>query len=126
MRVDYKEAVGALEDGEYVLAEQKLTYIIESIDRQLTSPSQLAVVYNDRGQARYRQVRFQEAVEDYEVALRLSPDEAVVHYNRSTILYRMGDYLGALPGFYRALQLDKDNTEFEQGYKACKQRVDGE
>ena len=27
--------------------------------------------------------------------------QAVIHYNRSTILYRMGDYFSALPGFQK-------------------------
>ena len=52
------------------------------------SPDQLAALYNDRGQAKYLQVRFSEATADYDLALQLNPEQAVFHYNRSTVVYR--------------------------------------
>lgn len=50
----------------------------------------LARLYNDRGHARYMQVHFDAAVEDYSKAVKHDRDLAVAFYNRGTVHYRMG------------------------------------
>ncbi|XP_069947989.1 uncharacterized protein [Cherax quadricarinatus] len=93
---------------------------------------QIALVYNDRGQCRYMQVYFDEAVTDYTEAIKLDPTLAVAYYNRGTIYYRlcagmpqetgeMQSYLQkALDDLEEALKLAPDNLEFLEGLKNCK------
>ena len=49
----------------------------------------MAQLYNERGVSRYKQVFFDEAVEDYTQALKLNPALAPAYYNRATINYRL-------------------------------------
>jgi len=121
MKFGYEDA---LRDGKNKEAEDKLSDIIDNVDLDQIEVRQLALLYNDRGQARYRQVKFWEAKDDYDLAIKLYPDEAVIHYNRSTILYRMGDYFSALPGFQKAVELDGNNAEFKEGLNATQLEID--
>lgn len=108
-----------LHNGKYAEAELALSRILEKIDPSLIPARDLALLYNDRGQARYQQVKFYEAVEDYDLGIRLYSREGSMHYNRSTILYRMGDYTEALSGFKKAVELAPENAEFKAGLESC-------
>ena len=50
----------------------------------------VAIAFNNRGHSRYMQVKFDEAVEDYNEAIKLNPKLSVSYYNRGTIFYRLG------------------------------------
>ena len=108
-----------LHNGKFAEAELALSSIIENIDTNSIPARDLALLYNDRGQARYQQVKFYEAREDYDLGIRLYPGEGSIHYNRSTILYRMGDYTEALSGFKKAVELAPENAEFKAGLESC-------
>jgi len=118
MTLDYEEA---LFTGRYKEAEERVSQLLEG-SHELTR-EELAVLYNDRGQARYQQVKFWEAKEDYQQALLLNPAVGAFHYNLSTILYRMGEYRSALAGFEKAVAIAPSNPEFVEALTACQQRV---
>jgi len=67
------------------------------------------------------QVKFNEAVVDYEKGRELCSDIPAIHYNRATILYRMGKFQEAMEGFQVSLKQDPNNEEFILALKACKQ-----
>ena len=59
----------------------------------------------------------------YEAALREDPRLAVAHYNRATVLYRMGKFSEAEAGFVKAAELDSCNEEFKLGLSACREAL---
>ncbi|MPC30354.1 Tetratricopeptide repeat protein 32 [Portunus trituberculatus] len=81
-------------DRLYSQALTKLTAL------QDTQSALLAQLYNERGVCRYKQVYFDDAIEDYSQALKLNPSLAAAHYNRATIYYRLvgAESLVGLPG----------------------------
>ena len=81
----------------------------------------LALVYNNRGHAKYMMVDFYEAKDDFDEAVRLDPCLAVAYYNRGTIHYRMGDFDLALSDFKMSTKLEPNNSEFSEGLHSCQQ-----
>jgi len=51
--------------------------------------------YNERGNVRYKQGNYQEAISDYTEALA-PPNDAVIYSNRADARDKQGDYQGAL------------------------------
>ncbi|XP_045118276.1 uncharacterized protein LOC123508576 isoform X2 [Portunus trituberculatus] len=96
----------------------------------------LAQLYNERGVCRYKQVYFDDAIEDYSQALKLNPSLAAAHYNRATIYYRLfasyprGSHereewvLKALWDFQEALRYDPNNIEFKEGWQSCREEME--
>ena len=75
------------------------------------------------GHAKYMQVRFEDAVADYDEALGLDPDLAVAFFNRGTIKYRMGKYEEAAKDLQVAVDKEPDNAEFKEGLQNCQDQV---
>jgi len=46
--------------------------------------------YNERGNVRYKQGNYQEAISDYTEALRLKPNDAVIYSNRADARDKQG------------------------------------
>jgi tetratricopeptide (TPR) repeat protein len=112
----YKDQLAA---GRYKEAEASLDTLLQSTHRPRSSTA-LAVLYNDLGYCRYMQVNFWPAVAAYEAALGEDASLAAAHYNRATVLYRMGMFAEAETGFGRAVELDGSNVEFLEGLSACR------
>ena len=106
--------------GEFGKAVEGYSDIIsvyqDTLDRQ-----DLALIYNNRGHAKYMMVDFYKAKDDYDEALRLDPCLAVAYYNRGTIQYRMGDFGLALDDFKMSTKLEPSNPEFSEGLASCQQ-----
>jgi len=120
MGLDYKQDI---ENSLYEIAEEKITNILNNVDKRNITAKELALIHNDRGLVLYKQVKFWKAIEDYDRALKLCENEPAIHYNRSTIIYRMGNYSDALSGFQRAVNLEPSNGEFIEGLFACEQAL---
>ena len=88
----------------------------DTLDRQ-----DLALLYNNRGHAKYMMVDFYKAKDDYDEAVRLDPCLAVAYYNRGTIQYRMGEFSLALADFKMSTKLEPNNPEFSEGLLSCQQ-----
>ncbi|ELU07458.1 hypothetical protein CAPTEDRAFT_131452, partial [Capitella teleta] len=80
---------------------------------------EIADAYNNRGLARYRQVDFAEAIDDFTQAIKFSPHLAAAYYNRGLIHYRLGRFSTAIEDMDRALSLQ---PSFESA-KLCKQQA---
>ena len=78
---------------------------------------------NTSGHAKYMQVRFDDAVTDYDEALVLDPDLAVAYFNRGTIKYRMGKHEEAAKDLQVAVDKEPDNGEFKEGLKNCQEQA---
>ena len=85
----------------------------------------LALLYNNRGHAKYMMVNFYAARDDYDAAIRLDPGLAAARYNRATIYYRMGEFAPALEDFIAATKLEPENPEYQAGLQSCQQCLSG-
>ncbi|XP_063840332.1 uncharacterized protein LOC135089062 isoform X2 [Scylla paramamosain] len=109
--------------------------VMEERERELRN-ALIAQLYNERGVCRYKQVYFDDAVEDYSQALKLDPSLAAAYYNRATIYYRLfaaypkGSHeredwvLKAMRDFQEALRYDPNNTEFKEGWQSCRNEME--
>ena len=84
-----------------------------------------ARAFNNRGHAKYMQVNFDAAIQDYDQALKLDEALAVAKYNRGTILYRMGKFEQALADLEAAVDSAKDNSEYQEALKKCQDEIKG-
>ncbi|XP_068216783.1 uncharacterized protein [Palaemon carinicauda] len=94
----------------------------------------LATAYNNRGHSKYMQVAFDEALEDYNLAIKYHPMLAIAYYNRATIHYRLcqsyevGEKIEslerAMSDFKKAIELEPENEEFGKGYASCKELLE--
>ncbi|XP_077077147.1 tetratricopeptide repeat protein 32 [Siphateles boraxobius] len=88
-------------------AEEIYTQFIEScIKSRDCNALDLAIAYNNRGQVKYFRVDFNEAMDDYTLAIQINSQFEVPLYNRGLIHYRLGFFKEAESDFRRALELN--------------------
>jgi tetratricopeptide (TPR) repeat protein len=92
----------ALLRGQYQEAERLLTEALES--DALPVPTQVAALGN-RGVARWRLDNPHAAIDDFNAALRLSPEEALLYNNRGNVLIELRHYAEAAKDFGQAIAL---------------------
>ena len=56
----------------------------------------------------YNSRRYEEAIEEYDKALAIDPNDKVVHYNKGLSLYYLHRYKEAIEEFDKALAIDPD------------------
>jgi tetratricopeptide (TPR) repeat protein len=94
--------------GNYDEAIQFYTLAIEAGDLPDRS---LAYVHNNRG-ASYRNMnRYNQAIEDYDAAIRLNPEYATAYYNRGIAYDRKGFHGLAIDDFDTAIRLNPDLSD---------------
>ena len=77
-------------------------------------------MYNNRGVAYHLQGQYQRAIQDFDQAIRLQPDNAIAYNNRGGDYGRMGQTQRAILDFDKAIELDPDNAE---AYNKLKMRI---
>jgi tetratricopeptide (TPR) repeat protein len=92
----------ALLRGQYQEAERLLTEALQS--GALAVPTQISALGN-RGIARWRLSDLHAAVDDFNAALRLSPEEAMIYNNRGNVLLELRHYEEATKDFSQAVAL---------------------
>ena len=92
----------ALLRGQYQEAERLLTEALAS--GALPVPTQIAALGN-RGIARWRLSNPHEAIDDFNAALRLSPEESMIYNNRGNVLIELRHYAEAVKDFTQAIAL---------------------
>ena len=70
---------------------------------------------------RFRQQRYEEALELYRVQLDVNPDSSQLHSNIGAALYFLNREEAALASFERALQLDPDNEVAQRNLRQIRQ-----
>ena len=110
-------------NGEYDKAISCYSQLIAIYEKDTSDnkidEAELALLYNDRGHAKYMMVDFYPARDDYDKAIELNPKLDVAYYNRATINYRMGDFTLALQDFSICTKLNPDNSEYREGLESC-------
>lgn len=111
-------------NGEYekaISCYSKLIAIYEkdSLSDNKIDEAELALLYNNRGHAKYMMVDFYPARDDYDKAITLNPKLDVAYYNRATINYRMGDFTLAMEDFSICTKLNPENKEYKEGLESC-------
>jgi Tfp pilus assembly protein PilF len=77
----------------------------------------------DYGLALQREGRWEQAEEQYKIALSFKPTDAKSHMNLATVLTAQAKYDAAAPRMEEALRLQPDNGEFHLGYASLLQRL---
>ncbi|TRY68624.1 hypothetical protein TCAL_14281 [Tigriopus californicus] len=93
------------------------TFLKEAVGEK---PEIRAQALNNRGHAKYMQVKFDEALVDYEESIVLAKTIPATFYNRATIKFRMGKFDEALPDFEEAATQAPQNEEFQEGLAKCR------
>ena len=111
-------------NGEYEKAISCYSHLIaiyekDSFSDNKIDESEIALLYNNRGHAKYMMVDFYPARDDYDKAIALNPNLDVAYYNRATINYRMGDFNLALQDFSICTRLKPENLEYKEGLASC-------
>lgn len=97
-----QEGGSALMRGRYDQAVAAYDQALQETD--LPAPRQ-ADIYNDRGVAKWRLARREEALADFNKAIELAPDYAMLYNNRGNVLFDMGRAEDAIAEFTRAISL---------------------
>lgn len=71
-----------------------------------TTQAKSSVDFLNRGQDRLQRKDYKGAIEDFERAIVLNPNNANAYYHRGRLLHELGDNLNAVLNFDRALQLN--------------------
>jgi len=91
--------------GIALLKQDRITAAIEMSSRSLAIAPNIAA-YNTLGQIYERTGRYDEALEQYALAIRLRPDDAQSYYNRGLTWFAIGRYGEAVADYSRALSLE--------------------
>jgi tetratricopeptide (TPR) repeat protein len=70
------------------------------------------VPYINRGIALASTRQYVRALEDFNVAIRINPHEALAYYNRGNVHYDLSHYGKAVADYGRAIKLDPENALF--------------
>ena len=97
-----KAAFTATQAGQFDLAEQKWTELIEQLPEE-------AAVWSNRGNVRVRQNNLDGAIADYTQAIDLAPSEPDPYLNRGAVWEAMGQWQKAIADYNQVLQLDPDD-----------------
>lgn len=91
-----------------------MEYFNRALGRSLQFPelnSIFARYYNIKGANKADEGLLDEALENFNKALDLNPNDAVVLFNRATIKADLGDFEGAKQDFHRAKSLASEEDE---------------
>mgnify|MGYP001188386811 CR=1 FL=1 len=65
-------------------------------------------LYNRLGIALRRQSKYREAIKNYDKALKIKPDDAILHYNQAKALFYNREELNATDIINKAFKIDPD------------------
>ncbi len=91
-----------------------MEYFNRAVGRSLQFPelnSIFARFYNIKGANKADEGLLDEALENFNKALDLNPNDAVALFNRATIKADLGDFEGAKQDFHRAKTIASENEE---------------
>ncbi|XP_055041384.2 tetratricopeptide repeat protein 32 [Misgurnus anguillicaudatus] len=102
----------------YARAEELYTQFIESCTKtRKCNDLNLAIAYNNRGQAKYFRVDFYEAMDDYTSSIQSNSRFEVPFYNRGLIRYRLGFFKEAENDFRKTLELNPDFKDAKESLR---------
>jgi len=69
-------------------------------------PTNVPIAYNNRGNAYDDKEEYNQAISDYNQALKIEPDYADAYFNRGNTYYKKGEYEQALSDYNQVLNID--------------------
>ena len=70
-----------------------------------------------RGRACLDKGKYDDAIEDYDKAIALAPNDAIAYYNRGVAYYEKGDKEQAIADFRKALEINPSYENAKEGLK---------
>ena len=85
-------------------------------------PSSPAEIYYNRGNARYKLGDKQGAIQDYNQAIKINPNEAKAYYGRGNVRSDLGDKQGAIQDYNQAIKINPKDAEayYNRGFVRSK------
>ena len=84
-------------------------------EEKITQPSVDAKTYYNRGIARFKLEQYDDAIDDYDMAIRLKPDYAEAYYKRGGTKHYLGQHATAILDYDAAIRIQSD---FSIAYKS--------
>jgi len=97
------KAFAATEAGDFITAEKYWTELIEKFPQN-------PAVWSNRGNSRVSQNKLDEAIADFNQAIKLAPDQADPYLNRGTALEAKGEYRAAIADYNRVLAANPEDA----------------
>lgn len=104
------EAYALWHGGKYTDPKKAIEYLNNAIKLQ-TDYTDAYIAYNNRGVAYDDLGQYQRAIEDYNKAIRLKPNNADAYYNRGLAYKELGQYPRAIRDFDQAIRLKPDYAD---------------
>jgi tetratricopeptide (TPR) repeat protein len=108
-RAYYNRGLACAGEGNYPEAIVNYNLAITQIPQKINLP--LANIYNDRGLVRLELQDFAAAMLDFDMAIRLNPQDDRAYFNRACICGRNGDDFGAVRDFSEVIRLNTSNAQ---------------
>src|SRR5262249_7771787 len=93
----------------------RIEYCTEAIRSRTWSGKGIAWAYNSRGIAYTSIGQYDEAVADFDDAIKLDPQDGLLRYNRANAWREKGDYERAIAGYTEAIALDSNYAPAYRG-----------
>ena len=91
-------------------AEPQIAACTALIDANADNPKVLAIAHNNRGNAYIRKGEYEQAIKDYDEAIKLMPNFAKALNNRGVAYQKRADYDRAMQDFDAAINIDPNYT----------------
>ncbi|MBO0931542.1 tetratricopeptide repeat protein [Fibrella sp. HMF5036] len=100
-----------LEQGRKLLREGKTREAVQVLNQAVEADADNADAFNTRGVAYFELKEYNNALLDYEQALKVKPDFYSPYYNRALLKTTQGDIQGALTDYSQAIRLAPDTAK---------------
>ncbi|MBO0938442.1 tetratricopeptide repeat protein [Fibrella sp. HMF5335] len=100
-----------LEQGRKLLREGKSREAVQVLNQAVEADADNAEALNTRGVAYFELKEYNNALLDYEQALKITPDFYSPYYNRALLKTTQGDVQGALKDYSEAIRLAPDTAK---------------
>ncbi len=107
-RAYYNRGLAHTGEGNYLEAVVNYNLALTQIPQTTSLP--LANIYNDRGLVRFELQDFAAATLDFDMAIRLNPQDYRAYFNRACSCGRNGDDFGAIRDFSQVIRLNTSNA----------------
>ncbi|WLT38631.1 tetratricopeptide repeat protein [Synechocystis sp. B12] len=97
------KAFAATEVGDFVTAEKYWTELIEKFPQN-------PAVWSNRGNSRVSQNKLDEAIADFNQAIKLAPEQADPYLNRGAALEAKGEFKAAIADYNRVLAVNPEDA----------------
>ena len=108
-RATVEKAMLRSQEGSSALLRGRYDQAVAAYDQALQEPDlpapRQADLYNDRGVAKWRMAKREDALADFNKAIELSPEYAMLYNNRGNVLFDMGRAEEAIAEFTQAISL---------------------